>query len=492
MGSQDYLIGATGGKEPLLQRRTELREYPLSLNQQHMWFQCQLDPESTLFNVGARMAISGPLDVETFLRAVQNTVDRHETLRTVFTLSGDIPVQQVRSKVTIQCPVRDLPLLRPADGNEKSWSRMGSLGKSSFDLCAGPLFRTELLRCGSMKHYFIFAYHHLILDGFYSGQFMQEIASTYDRLRRGEPLQAAPKFQYGDFCVWMEERWNQGELKPQAAFWLEQMREPLPEFHLPAQRSAPFPRPLKSQLSLLVGPEQVAKLRDIGKRSRTTVFRVVIATLGLFFARLRKTDELMFDIDFSTRPREMGHTIGFFANTLPVRFQVQAEQSFNDLLQTVDLQLRRAANNREFPVRQLARKLKTRRDPTRPLSSVVVAQLGPLDWQVGELQLTGSMYVTASIHDLWLGVMEREETLEINFGYSEELFERDKIAGWVVCVKKLLAEVVIDPESTLLQLSTLSGIEQDALQPTNRSTAESEGVNFDEIPNPGEPGYWNA
>ena len=175
-----------------------------------------------------------------------------------------------------------------------------------------------------------------------------------------------------------------------------------------------------------------------------------------------------------------------------MRFQVQAEQSFNNLLQTVDLQLRRVASNREFPVRQLARKLTTRRDPTRPLSSVVVAQLGPLDWQVGDLQLTGSMYVTASIHDLWLGVMEREETLEINFGYSEELFERDMIARWVVCVKKLLTEVVIDPESTLLQLSTLSGIEQDALQPTNRSNAEREGVTFDEIPNPGEPGHWNA
>jgi hypothetical protein len=492
MGSKNYLIGTKGEKEPLLQRRAELCEYPLSLNQQHMWFQCQLDPESTLFNVGARMAIYGALDVECFLHAVQNTVDRHETLRTVFTLSGDIPVQQVRNKVTIQCPIHDLPLLRPVDGTEKSWSRMGALGKRGFDLCAGPLFRTELLRCEDRTHYFIFAYHHLILDGFYSGQLMQEIASSYDRLRQGGSLPTAPKFQYGDFCVWMQERWKQGELDRQAAFWREQMREPLPEFNLSAQRSATFPRPLRSQLSLLVGPEQVTKLRDIGKQSRTTLFRVVIATLGLFFARLGKINELMFDIDFSTRPREMGHTIGFFANTLPVRFQVQAEASFQDLLRTVDLQLRQVSDNREFPVRQIARKLKTRRDPIRPLSSVVVAQLGPLDWQVGELQLTGSMYVTASIHDLWLGVMEREDTLEINFGYSEELFERDRITRWVVWVKRLLEEIVLSPESTILQLSTLSGIEQDALQPTNRPMVDRAGITFEEIPNPGELGHWNV
>jgi hypothetical protein len=494
MSSQNHLSDNPGVEEhqPQLQRRSGGHEYPLSLSQQHMWFQCQLDPQSTLFNVGARMAISGPLEVEIFRQALQITVDRHETLQTVFTLSGDTPVQQVMRGVTVQCPIRELPLVRPLDGNEKSWSRMGSLGKIGFDLCAGPLFRGELLRCGERKHYFVFAYHHLILDGFYSGQFMREIASAYDCLRQGEPAPLAPRLQYGDFCIWMRERWDRGDMSRQAAFWQEQLREPLPEFGLPAQRSAPFPRPLRSQLTLPVGKELVTKLRHIGRQCRTTLFRVVVATLGLFFARLGKTNELMFDIDFSTRPREMGRTIGFFANTLPVRFQVHEAQSFCDLLRAVDSQLRQVADNREFPVRQLARKLKARRDPTRPLSAVVVAQLGPLDWRVGELHLTGSMYVTASIHDLWLGVMEREDTLEINVGYSEELFERELIAKWVICVKKLLDQVAASPEESNSQLCELAEIVQGALQPTNRATAEREGINFDEIPNPGDSGHWNV
>src|SRR6185312_2863670 len=39
---------------PILERHTGSREYPLSLNQQHMWFQAQLDMESNLWNLGAR------------------------------------------------------------------------------------------------------------------------------------------------------------------------------------------------------------------------------------------------------------------------------------------------------------------------------------------------------------------------------------------------------------------------------------------------------
>ncbi|HLJ27399.1 MAG TPA: condensation domain-containing protein [Candidatus Angelobacter sp.] len=478
-------------QEPLLRRRDDLREYPLSLHQQHMWFQCQLDPRSTLYNVGILMKISGPLDIETFLKALQNTVDRHEALRTVFKLSGDRPVQQVLSKVTIQCPIRELPVLRPEDVDEKPWSRMEALGKNIFDLCVGPLFGAELLRCGEQAHYFFFTYHHLILDGFYSGQLIQEVASTYDRLRRGEMPPPAPRIRYGDFSAWLQERWHGGYLRGQADFWQKQLREPLPKFDLPGARSGPFPRPLRSQHTLQAGPELVAKLRGIGKRSRTTLFRVVMAALTLFLSRLTKIDELMFDIDFSGRPREMGHTIGFFANTLPVRLHAPEQERFCDLLHSVDSQLRQVSENREFPVRQLARKLKGRRDPTRPLSSVVVAQLGPLDWMVGELHLTGSMFVTASIHDLWLGVMEREEALEICFGYSQELFERDRVAGWVMCFKKLLEEVAACPEASLARLAAASGMEHDGLASATPATAALAGVNFDAIPNPGERGHWS-
>ena len=51
---------------PVLERHTGSSEYPLSLNQQHMWFQAQLDAESNLWNLGAKMIVKGPLDVGEF------------------------------------------------------------------------------------------------------------------------------------------------------------------------------------------------------------------------------------------------------------------------------------------------------------------------------------------------------------------------------------------------------------------------------------------
>lgn len=448
--------------EPQLQRATRLGEYPLSLNQQEVWSQCQFDPESILYNMGARIEISGPLQVETFRQAIQKTVDRHEILRTVFTGCDEIPAQvtsHVIPRITIQCPVRDLPVTEEAE--ERACSRMKTLAKQSFDLCAGPLFRSELLRCGETKFYFIFAFHHLILDAFYCGQLMQEIAFTYDRLRQGEPLPAMPDLQYGDYSIWLQERWNRGCLAQNATFWREQLREPLPESHLPTERSVPIPRQLGSQVTVKIESELVRKLEEIATQYQTTTFRIIVATLALFFSRLTETNEVMLDIDFSIRPKEMSHAIGPFTNSLSMRFEVQVGEGFNQLLQRVDFKLRLAAENREFPARRLIGKSRSARHPLRPLSSVRISPLGSLDLPVGELHLNGNIYLTATVYDLWLGVMERQGRLEINFGYADELFAEDKVQKWAACVHELLGELTSHPVDKISELTFSSDLKLD-------------------------------
>lgn len=458
MSSQNnFSRGATvENPTPELERQVGRKKYPLSLNQQHMWFQAQLDLESSLWNLGAKMNIFGPLNVPMFVQALQHTVDRHEILRTVFAISDDVPVQQVLDDVKVSCPVQDLPPGLSNDARENAaWTRLSELSDPVYDLSTGPLFRTGLLRASETEYYFVFGFHHLLLDAFYSGQFMKEIITAYDLLRCGHPLPGDPAFQFGDFCVWQDEKWSRGFMADSMRFWKEQLQEPLPEIQLPSDPSVPFPRLVRSQVSVRLNADIVKKLHELGRQARTTLFRVMLAAFTLFFSRLSETGELILDIDFSTRPREMGHTIGFFANLLPVRLQVLGKESFIELLRAVDSKLRDVSANREFPVRQLTRKLKGRRHATQPLSPIVVTQLGILDWALGDLRLTGSIYVTASIHDLWLGVLERDDDLEIVLAYPEQLFSRSQAREWASWVEKTVHDVIEQPDIPVSELISL-------------------------------------
>ncbi len=442
--------------QPVLKRHVGRRDYPLALNQQHMWFQCQLDLESTLWNLGAKMRVAGDLDVQIFVQAVQNTVDRHQILRSVFVVSDDdSPVQRVLDYVQVDCPLHQLPPdLAGRELENEIWTRLSALADPVYDLETGPLFRSALLRCSDDLHYFIFAFHHLLLDAFYSGQLMKEIVAAYDLIRRNASLPPDPPLQYGDYCVWQDERWTQGHMEETSRFWQEQFAAPLPELQLPTDPSVPFPRVVRSQIGLKLNANAAKRLREIGRQAKTTVFRVMLATFALFFSRFSDDGGVVLDIDFSTRPREMGHTIGFFANLLPVKLQINKDETFLDLLRAVDRQLRDVSANRDFPVRQLTRKRKGHH-AMQPLSPIVVTQLGVLDWSVSGLHMTGQIYVTASIHDLWLGVLERDEDVEVTLAYSHELFDRERARKWASWMETTVDQVIDFPDVPVSELVML-------------------------------------
>jgi hypothetical protein len=76
-------------KRVLLEKR--LREngsqyniFPLSFAQQRMWFINQMNPESTAYNIPAAVELTGALNLEALERSINEIINRHEILRTVF------------------------------------------------------------------------------------------------------------------------------------------------------------------------------------------------------------------------------------------------------------------------------------------------------------------------------------------------------------------------------------------------------------------------
>src|SRR6476661_6288111 len=88
------------GVAPAIPRREATGPAPLSHAQQRLWFLDQLEEKSALYNVPLAVRVRGELDVEALRRALDAIVRRHETLRTIFALSGDQPVQVIADEGT--------------------------------------------------------------------------------------------------------------------------------------------------------------------------------------------------------------------------------------------------------------------------------------------------------------------------------------------------------------------------------------------------------
>jgi hypothetical protein len=159
----------------VLERGTGRAEYPLSFNQREMWAQCQLYAGTGLNNLAIEVALSGPLDVALWQKAFQEVVDRHETIRTIFPAPDGTPMQRVEP-VRARMLCRDLSPTPAADQWAVVRARLDALIGPPFQLDRAPLFRAELLRLSDAESVFLFAFHHLILDGFYHTSVLHDLA----------------------------------------------------------------------------------------------------------------------------------------------------------------------------------------------------------------------------------------------------------------------------------------------------------------------------
>jgi hypothetical protein len=65
----------------------------LSLAQERVWFFQELEPDSTAYNVGLLLDLTGPLDDDALAASMTAVVTRQATLRTTFTQTDGLPTQ---------------------------------------------------------------------------------------------------------------------------------------------------------------------------------------------------------------------------------------------------------------------------------------------------------------------------------------------------------------------------------------------------------------
>ena len=97
-------LSAVEQKELLvgLLSQTSERVFPLSLAQQRLWFLDQLLPGNPAYNVPFGIRLQGDLNPEALESIVRELIQRHEILRTKFTIEAGHPIQVVSIDSTIE------------------------------------------------------------------------------------------------------------------------------------------------------------------------------------------------------------------------------------------------------------------------------------------------------------------------------------------------------------------------------------------------------
>jgi amino acid adenylation domain-containing protein len=435
---------------------------PLSFAQERLWFLQQLEPGGSVYNMPFGIDLGGPLDVAALAGALSDLVRRHESLRTVFAEVSAAPVQVIRPADDVELEVVSLEAMDPDDLEAEVQRLTEEEAAIPFDLHAGPLFRSRLLRLGAERHTLLMTMHHIVSDGWSMGVLFRELSALYEaRVMHAEPALAPLPVQYADVAVWQRKHLSGERLDQQIRYWRQRLAGAPTVLELPTDRPRPPVQTFRGDNHVFVIPADVAgALTALTRREGGTLFMTLLAAFQVLLSRYARQDDVVVGTPIAGRNRaETEGLIGFFVNTLALRADLSGDPTFRELLAQVRESTLGAYAHQDLPFERLVEDLHVER--SLAFSPIFQVLFTVLNAATGLPGLAGIEATPREVHrgtskfDLSLSVEESAEGLTASIEYASDLFDAGTIAGMARHFEVLLRGIVASPDSPVSSFEML-------------------------------------
>ncbi|MBK4998721.1 amino acid adenylation domain-containing protein [Pseudomonas sp. S31] len=452
----------------------------LSYSQQRMWFLWQMDPQSPAYNVGGMARLRGALHVDSFERALQALIHRHESLRTTFPSEDGKPWQQVSNHSDVAMQWLDISHQGP-DERAASIARLADeQAHAPFDLERGPLLRVCLVKSGEAEHHLLLTLHHIVTEGWAMDIFARELGALYEAFvdERESPLAPLP-VQYLDYSAWHRGWLEGGEMQRQLDYWRGQLGGEQPLLALPSDRPRPAVQSHHGELHRFDLDAQLAEqVARFNSERGLTLFMTMTAALSVLLYRYSGQDDLRIGVPLANRIRpESEGLIGAFLNTQVLRIRPHGQMSVEQLLAQVRQVAIDGQSHQDVPFDHLVEALQPERSAGWNPLFQVMCNVQRWEFQQ-QRELAGGVKVDylvndarATKFDLNLEVTDFDEQLRCCLTYSTDLFDEARIAVMAEHWQQLLRAMLADPQQALSELPLLAEHERQALLAAGRGDA---------------------
>lgn len=430
----------------------------LSYSQQRLWFLDRYLQGNVAYTIPRAWRINGNLEAGILYKSLQEIIQRHEVLRTIFVNTKGVPFQRVLKDMNISIPIVDISNLT-TDVQEEEIRRLAlEEFNVPFNLEKGPLLRVKLIRCGDEQHVLLLMMHHIIADAWSLSLFKKELIELYEAFSYNRKLNLPElKVQYCDYAIW-QRKWMQGEVAElHLKYWKERLSG-VPDFlHIPTDRPRPRVQGFKGGLRTFnISSEVRTRLQELSSREDVTLYMILLATFETLLYRYTGQNDFLIGSHNAGRSRvDIEPLIGFFVNTVVIRSDLSANLSFCELLKKVRQDTLNALAHQDLPFDLLVKEMRPERNPSfAPLCQVMfsfnsdyTSQNKFSDFDMEEIEINWGI----TRMDITLSFDETRDKLCGAFVYNSEIFDDQTIERMIKHFNYILEVISKHPDMKIGQ-----------------------------------------
>lgn len=428
---------------------------PSTESQLEIWASCIIggDEANCAYNESFSLQLSGQLDQEAMLEALQEITNMHESLRSAFSADGKSI-----------CIYRELPLdFKFADMSERNVAEQQSFiteqnnqnAFTPFDLVTGPLFKVQLIKLGETKHRLTFIAHHIICDGWSIGIMMQDLSKLYSAYTKGEYIQLPEATLFSDYSNEQELFADSQQYKDNEQYWLNEFKGSNYRFDLPADLPRPAVRTYKSnRLDFDLDKNLASALKQLGKANGSSFVTTLLAAFEVFLQRVTGQDEIILGLPAAGQSATGNYRlVGHCVNLLPLRSYPASNQSFRSYLKQRNSTILDAYDHQLYTFGELLKKLSIPRDASRvPLVPVMfnidMGMDDDVDFYGLKHHLTSNPREYESF-EIFVNISGRDDAFVLEWSYNTQLFSEKAIRHMMDEFSFLLNELINTPDSLI-------------------------------------------
>ncbi|MFT4670912.1 MAG: amino acid adenylation domain-containing protein [Pseudohongiellaceae bacterium] len=454
-----------------------VRQFPLSISQQALWFLHQINPNSAAYNTAFAVKILSNVETLELSNVLKQIVDRYSALRTVFPAQSNGRLQQINPATSI-----DLQSIDAAGFSDAELKTLvESYYQQPFSLSDGPLFRTTLFSRSATEHVLLLSFHHIICDAWSIWLIVGDICKAYANngvltLANNENDQLS--FQRAvDTQNQLETSERGDKLR---AYWLNVLGGELPQLNFPTDSIVQgTEQPKGASLHFALSTELTAKITAFCSAEGITLYCLLLSAWQLFLHRYTGQDDILVGSPVAGRD-DSGSTnaVGYFVNQIVLRTNLAGNPTVKALLSQVRKTVLGALEHQDYPYPLLARQLSKGRlerqagvfstyfvlqkpqQLVESSGSLKGASLSGELLQVGPLTLAPfAMDQMEGQFDLALEVHEKSSAHSCTLKYDTSLLEVATVQRLAKHFNQLLGDLVDFPDKQISQISLLSADE---------------------------------